>query len=601
MARERHDGPVMTGNRSRWFPFGFCFSLTAALFLGFFLPHEVKRECFIRYGFGLVFAGFFLWILASRPFQLLSLLNREWRNRHQVAIGAALFLTAGIFFIAKPEYRTLADEALLTGVSATMYEQHAIICPSMAFFVPSLGGAPMYLSGDFDKRPLAFPFFVYLIHTLVGYSPNNPFVVNGIAGFFTLFLFYYLLQRWFSRFLGMMGMLVLATFPIIAILVTSRSFEIPNIAFALLAFLLLDLYVATTNLWYLELLGFSLVILAQIRYESAIFPLCFFPVILFQLWKNGWDGIRKETLLIPLLLLPVPWQRLTMLDPTTVFQVNPGEIPWGAFNLRSNLTHAVRFFSGNDSSSGMIPGVAFAAVIGLLLGGYWIIRNRQRLTVRFLSHLSVGGGVVILHAAILGVSSTGNLTVPAAMRLGIIFIPFLVFLGVFVLSVLSQNGNRMREPIFVGCLALFFFFWPGVRKKIHAHQQFFVKEFCLVNSYLEEHYPKKDVLLIANLSNFYLPHRWSSVTIDFANKNHQHILDIFRRKMFAEILFLQTIEKATGRPVTASASTELPRTQMEMGHDISAAFLTEPVYETHFYASYSLRLSRLISAQPASR
>jgi hypothetical protein len=86
-----------------------------------------------------------------------------------------------------PEYRILADETNLLGMASAMYDEHMTYNPTEVMYY--FHGRRREINHVTDMRPAFFPFLVYLGHTVLGYSSNNGFVINGIAAFALLFIF----------------------------------------------------------------------------------------------------------------------------------------------------------------------------------------------------------------------------------------------------------------------------------------------------------------------------------------------------------------------------------------------------------------------------
>jgi hypothetical protein len=127
-------------------------------------------------------------------------------------------------------------------------------------------------------------------------------------------MFYGLLQRWFSQWLSVVGMLLLAAFPLFVLWVTSGGFEIVNLLFSLIAFLLLDTLLVTGEARVIERLGLTLVLLSQLRYESVAITLGVGIAAISAMRYIELSKLTYRSVLLPLLFLPVAWQRLVNLN-----------------------------------------------------------------------------------------------------------------------------------------------------------------------------------------------------------------------------------------------------------------------------------------------
>jgi hypothetical protein len=242
-------------------------SILLSILLGFVIPPRAQMaRWFHATGYYFIFGTFILWILSLLPERS----NREKGfhcfKRHASALALAAVLVGAMCFATPPRFRILADETNMAGMAASMYRDKA--------FYNSIQGYVYYekyhdLQHVWDIRSLFYPFLVSLMHTFTGYRAENGFIVNAIAGVGCLWMFYGLLQRWFSQWLSIVGMLLLAAFPLFVLWVTSGGFEIVNLLFTLIAFQLLDTLLVTGQARVMERLGLTLVLLSQLRYESV--------------------------------------------------------------------------------------------------------------------------------------------------------------------------------------------------------------------------------------------------------------------------------------------------------------------------------------------
>ena len=256
----------------------------AAIGAGFFLPQEWLIPAFNHSGYYFMFALCLLWTVL-----VINNLKKEFFARikkHGPALLLAIGLTFLIFHLSPPKFKILADETNLIATSMAMHYNKTVA-------MPVEGTAISYFNFDYhsqsiNPRPLLYPFVTSLFHSLLGYSAYNGMAVNFVLGVGILFLMYMLCALLFSRFWGMVAMILTASFPIFVFWVTSSGFETINLFFILMVVLTLYLFLQSRDTRHAELFLCSLIMLSHCRYESA---LMIFPVLL-EAGPVGWTAWR---------------------------------------------------------------------------------------------------------------------------------------------------------------------------------------------------------------------------------------------------------------------------------------------------------------------
>jgi len=548
-----------------------------AILLGFIaLPQKTMTDWFHRSGFYFIFFTVIIWVLSFRV-EIADFKNL-WANRrkHFFALCLALALTISAFLCSTPRFRILADETNLLGISWSMYEKHSFYNPTQVFYY--FDGMCDVISYEWDKRPNLYPFLIYTAHVFFGYSGNNGFVINAIAGFLTFFIFYLLLQRWFSRFWGVVGMLLLAGYPLVILYMTSSGFEIVNLLFALITFLILDFFLLEPKATHLELLLLTLVLVAQVRYESVLFTISIFPVLFYCLPAGEYRNLTYRLVLTPILYLPVAWQRLTTYN-AGVFQMDSADKVFSFGWLMPNLTHAYNFFMCSNPNYGTVPITFILSAIGFLAIVGWSLKRINTFSRHRLGHAFAAIVAVILHSAVMFLYYWGNLTLQYASRLGIIFLPFMIFCAVWLLYFFFAQISAARKYIVVLCLAIPVYYWPTAGMNCAVRDIYYYREFRFVKEFLDNKYPCRDVLLISDLSNLYTAHRYSALSFSQANANRSDTMAKLTRHLVQEILMIQRIKFADSKPTPSTTAN---------------TYLLEKLYEFQLNAEEFVRVSRVI-------
>ena len=275
------------------------------------IPSPRLTAIYHNSGFYILFASFIYWAYLQLPRQF-NLARLQAFGKDQGLILLFIIAVVALMFLVSPlQFRILADETNLLGIANSMYSQHSFENRTSALFYFQ---QQHQVHSEWGIRPNFYPFLVYVLHSLKGYSAYNGFIVNFIAGVVCLFSFYWLLNRWFSTAMALLGAITLAAFPVFVLWVTSSGFEIVNLALALTAFCWLYQYQQTDDSYHLERLALTLVLLAQTRYESAVFVFSIGLAVLIMLRVEQIKALSWRFVLVPFFFLPIAWQRVIKTD-----------------------------------------------------------------------------------------------------------------------------------------------------------------------------------------------------------------------------------------------------------------------------------------------
>jgi hypothetical protein len=174
----------------------------------------------------------------------------------------------------------------------------------------------------------------------------------------------------------------------------------------------------------------------------------------------------------------------------------------------------------------------------------------------------------------------GDLRVSVASRFGLMFLPLIVISSTFLLARLTEEFRLSRSYAVVLAVALIAFYWPfAMESRTSAHRTSF-REFHTNLAYLEQHFPERKNLIIFDTPSWYVPYRWSAVTGRFANQNRQALMKALRRSEIPNMLVLQVIRYADGRPTQESV-------------DLDRGFELETLFESQVSPTSYTRISRV--------
>ena len=219
------------------------------------------------------------------------LVRSLWADRVQLPAKrgwwkVALFVGGMAVFLhlhERHEFKIVADEVVLSSTAMEMhFERQAAVVVRGYDYAGNFTPLNVYV----DKRPLLFPFFVSLVHDLTGYRVANVFALNALLSLALTTLFYVLGRRLGGPPAGVAAVLLLCAIPLVAQNTTGGGFELLNMVMIVLTLWLGLRYAerpTTDRLCAFVLAG---VLLAEARYESAVFVLPVGATIFYTWWRE---------------------------------------------------------------------------------------------------------------------------------------------------------------------------------------------------------------------------------------------------------------------------------------------------------------------------
>ncbi|MBC2603570.1 hypothetical protein [Puniceicoccus vermicola] len=269
--------------------------------------------------------------------------------RHPVA-WIVIAGTGWLMFANQPlGYRTVMDEIILSSTSRQFHLEREPLVPRSAFIER---GELKVDRAFLDKRPLLYPFFVSILHDTTGYRIENAFYLN------VAFSFALLLLAWGIGFAiaglpgGIFSTVILATLPLIPMMGSGGGFEIANTLFTVIFFLSVWACLEKPGTDSISFLIFATILLAHLRYESALFVLFAGITILFAWKKLGHIRIPASLLLAPFLLIILPLQQQVFEGNEKFWQLDDVEGASSVFSLQyapDNLGHALNYFLSGEN------------------------------------------------------------------------------------------------------------------------------------------------------------------------------------------------------------------------------------------------------------
>lgn len=484
-------------------------------------------------------------------------------------------LFAGLlFYSSRPDFRTLSDETNLLGVSKSMLATHTTYNVTMGRyyyenFYPIANEVPI--------RPLVFPFFTYLMHTVLGYDYRNAFVVNfvALAGLGSALCLLGTVTAGYAA--GAGTVLLLAAYPVVAIYGTSAGFDLLSAVFFFLSLLALVHFMREKSAQTFALLWTTLLVFANIRYES----IAILVVMIAGLFCGGylkrsvWWRHRMLLALSPFLLLPLAWQQVLSKGK---YENAPG-VP--LFSFDHFKLHFGEFFQGQFDFNFKYPYASLISLAALGAFCYLVVLAVRRRQVFGMAWARHAWGLVLLcvcaQFTIFLAHHAGTPLHPAQAR-------FFIFIAILnpVLILLARVALPQIRSISLIALGTFSFFLyhPMAVDGRFINPLILNRETRLCMDFLAKQ-AERATLIIADRPGQFTALGYGAVDFNFANRNEADLINSYQRRLFPQIVVFQRIQYANG----------LPYENYQLK---SAAFRLEILEERQLTGDEFLRISKVL-------
>jgi hypothetical protein len=503
----------------------------------------------------------------------------DWAAIAAVALGGSVLLSHEGF-----GFKIVMDELMLAGTSMDMHFTRTVLTP---FRGTNIHGTYVIVEGMMDKRPLFFSFLESVLHDLTGYRPENAFVLNGILTFVFLGLVFGAGVRLAGRRAGYLGVALFAGLPLLGQNATGGGFELLNLVMILSTLLLSARFLRLRDEPSFTAMCFSALLMAQVRYESAIFVV---PVVAVILWAWRLEGrviLSWPVMLAPVLMVTCALQNRIFDIRSSAWQLQskPGMTkPFSAAYIPDNLAHAMGFFFGkseNQPDSLVLSALGCAAIVFLIL-----LVAKRLAALRAEPAISVA--VVFFtfafaaHFILMMCYFWGHFDDAVIRRLSL---PTHLWMVIAIMAVLQQFPRPAvaRTLIAVAILGILAQGVPSMAS--HAYNQEYLAglETAWRRRFIADH-PQKDYLMIDNDSILWVAHQVSATPVTSAQTRRDSMVFFMKDHVFSDIYVFQrfTIDPGTGKMT------------LRDGDDLGPDYVLEPVREEHLALLTLTRISRVV-------
>jgi hypothetical protein len=513
----------------------------------------------------LIMTGF--WVFITMPF------FRETLKNKFMQVVICFLMTVTVFVSIPPKYRVLSDETNLLSVSQSMtYRRDILNVTQSKFYYGNFN----VVQGDLPTRPLLFPFFTSIVHTLTGYRYQNVFVLNFLILFAFLTMTFLTVEPKLGRLSAIAACLLLLSVPTLTLSASSGGFDVCSLFFFGLSFVLLYRFLDAPSSERFGMLLIQLILLAQIRYESIAYVAVILG-ILFVLRKIKLEMITKNTALFaaaPFFIIPMLLQR--KLTPNT-FENPPGVPPFAFDHFLKHfkiLAESMVFVQPDYPYPSYLNWLAIIMLVILIVKivpnfKKYLDEKKSIFTVLVLANVALGLTIVLFH-------HFGLFPHPTQARLFLIFLVFLAMMPVVFRYFYPQLLTERK--LFALAAVSFALYHPVATQGRFTNSLTIIRETEDLYRFLNQLNDPK-IMIIAERPGQFTVANFGAVGFGFANGNKGALLNDLSRGLFSDMWVLQKYSFETGKPLK--------------DQELAPEFVLETVQDNMVTASEFVRISKV--------
>lgn len=524
----------------------------------------------------LLFSLMALWLGSLVKTHSVSSLRHQFdQNLWGILVALAIVVCSAVAI--KAEFRTLSDEANLVSVSQSFFETKR----------PRLVTAANHYYNNFNEiqhklpiRPLGFAFLTSTLHSLLGYSYKNAFLLNLAVYFFLLLLCYAITKPVLGKIGAMATPIAVAAQPIVAISARSAGFDLLSAFFFFYTLCATHRFLdskSKDSLWHLLL---TLICLCHMRYENILFAFLILGFLIF--WQRitilECKSLGVKCVLLPIFLFPMLAQRL--LTKTSAYQFPEDRAAFGISNL---VQHAKLLLSAFFDFRLYYPAATLLnalVFIFAIIAGFAIWRKLRELKL-ILPSRPFGTMLVTIFLLYLGIVLSyffGNWTHPSSARYFIILLTAVSIAFPILLKFLLPKLSNKSLLLFAS--ALFLYYQPLASNSRFMNSLTLNRETRFEYEFLDNNNFSNPLIITERPGHFTI-RRLSAIGFAYATKNRAKIATEFQRNLYSDILVFQRFTYETEAPLSEDS--------------LPSNFKLEKIAELQTSAAEFLRISKVVS------
>ncbi len=557
----------------------------ASVALGFLVFNVDQSRVIIRrygyYAISVIFAWGVYAFYRLAPVALGAVRALTPRQRWQIA-GVIGGCTLVAVLTTPLNYKILYDEMVLQATATGMHTYRDVGAVMRAYTVD---GVFVPLDSYVDKRPLFYPYLVSLLHDLTGYRERNAIFLNLALMPVLLAQLYFIARRFAAHAGAIVAVVTLGTLSTFVHSGTGAGMETLNLVMILATIQFGTLYLESPDAPRLAALILSAVLLAESRYESALYVL---PVAIIAL--EGWRRLGRTLLppaaiAAPALLVPYAIHNTYLSGTPVLWELHDNaQARFGFSHLQSNLEHAYRhFFNLNATQTNSLwLSSAGALALGYAIFRLWRARRVWRAVSPAVFVIVLMGAGICANLGLLMFYYWGQLDDPTVTRLGL---PFAALLAIAIAFAVDRFSVWQRNLAwYASAAAVLAYLWSGVIANAqHSLLNTLQTELDWERRFVDA-LPPGERLIISDKSTLpWILGRIPAISIDRARTRVDALRFQLANHTFREILVFQDY-----RPTDAMGDY-----QLDAKNRLPDWFALEPITEKRFGTRLD-RVSRLV-------
>lgn len=512
----------------------FVSGLSAILLTVFLFDNDILKDVFRTRTY------YFIWItvcsllyLINKKFPFSLMISSENVKKNFMPFVYGFGLTVIIFSVVEPDFRVLADETNLLNVSQAFYQLREFSHPIESDYYYDMRH---FINPAIPHRPGLWPFFASILHTILGYSSHNAFILNFIISWAILTTIVFIGEILIHRFLGYIAALLLAVYPIFTLNATSGGFDPINLLFLLWVGISLTSFIKKPDGVTFEILLVLFALNAQCRYESVIL---LFPISIAFIWKYRPSVLKHSNVLfslLPFLFLPILWQRI--LSPELVNEGDKGKVALLFSIIPEHAANAWEFFfqKGNPEFPNS-PLIGILAIIGIILAVIHFFKYYAEKETFWAVGLVALGNILI--AIIHFAYYLGDYRFAFIMRYSVAHLGIISLFAAYPIYVAYEYKQwKIQSILFLIFIA--FISLPVAAKNERGKSLFLHRDFKICRKYIES-LGTNNVLVITDRPSMYTALGVGSLNFEYSNSNAQLIIHNLKRHLYRNVFVIQHI------------------------------------------------------------
>lgn len=560
----------------------------AAVYLGFIGLSVASAEMLVKhYAYYVLLLTFALWCVALARLWSARLPGEAVSRRELLLAGTVIALFSVLAINAEPfRSKVLYDEFVL---QSTAFNMHYFRDTATMVRGYDILGTFLSLDNYLDKRPNFYPFLVSLVHDLTGYRLANAYGLNAALFPVTLGLAYYLGRQLARQWGGLLAVLLLGSLPLLGQNATGSGMELLNFCMILAVAALGGAYLRRPDTLRLSALVLGALLLAQSRYESALYVGSVGLIILAGWWRGGAVVLSWPAIVAPLLMLPIALQNKVLNNTRWQWELKENQdARFSTDYLVKNLESAREFLLSTTQRYANSVTLTWLGALALVWLVWHLVRRRPALRAVAEDRLALFliGLAAVANTVLIMFYYWSSFSDPMAARFSL---PLYLVLAFAVVAAGHALGPRLRTVLMGLALVAVVAATSRFATPLYSHTG--IDELEWERRFVAARPPGPRLILTNKSTLPWLLEKTPSILVGRAGIIADRVQAQLQEGAFTEILVMQSF-----RPTTADGAHQMnPEDRLPKG------FTLELLAERRFGTRIT-RISRLVEVTlPAGR